>query len=77
MKLRRVGITVEALGALPLANNFKFVCALGIPKDAILVRFYLDVDRDMVWLVYSHESFSSVADGDTIPVAEVEFTYVP
>ena len=48
-------------------------CTHGIPKDATIVSSAKSEEKDAFCILYEHESFSEVLDGDEIPTIEIKY----
>lgn len=81
MKLIRVGISVDLVGS---------VLEHGVPRAAVVIKDALPEGAELlrcfgepedrphtVWLVFHHESFPDVSQGEEIPVRRPTFSEPP
>jgi len=70
-RLRRVVLSGYAIHHLVKTDSIVHVSD-GVPNDAELVRLYPDAEKDRIVLIFEHDSFDEVREGDVIPTLDVE-----
>lgn len=73
-RIVRVGLSFPALiSIMEHGKKFNdFECIKGVPKDAAFYGSYFDAERQIAWLLFIHDSFEVVLEGEVIPELKIE-----